>query len=162
FTVLAIFAGASFFFALAETALFALGKWQLRHIEQTNPRLGKIVSSLLSRSQDLLASLVLGNSFANAGIVAVMFLVAVNHHCPMHGPLIGRLFFMLLGCEVAPKTLAGRAPETWARRVAPPMLVLQAISKPFRHSAQLLTNLMLRGSVTTSVQPAVQLSDDEY
>ena len=30
--VLAIFAGASFFFALAETALFALGKWQVRQL----------------------------------------------------------------------------------------------------------------------------------
>lgn len=162
FTVLAIFAGASFFFALAETALFALGKWQVRQIEQTTPRLGRIVSSLLSRSQDLLASLVLGNSFSNAGIVAVMFWVAVNHHWPIHWTLIGVLFFILLGCEVAPKTLAVRAPETWARRVAHPMLILQALSKPFRYSAQLLTNLMLRASVPASVQPAAQLSDAEY
>lgn len=162
FTVLAIFAGASFFFALAETALFALGKWQVRQLEQTTPRLGRIVSSLLSRSQDLLASLVLGNSFANAGIVAVMFWVAVNHHWPIHWTLIGVLFFILLGCEVAPKTLAVRAPETWARRVAPPLLVLQTLSKPFRYSAQQLTNLMLRASVPATLQPPAQLSDAEY
>lgn len=161
-TVLAIFAGASFFFALAETALFALSKWQVRHLEQAAPRLGRIVSSVLSRSQDLLATIVLGNSFANAGIIAVMFWVAVNRHWPIHWTLIAVLFFILLGCEVAPKTLAVRAPEPWARRVAPPMLILQALSKPFRHSAQLLTNLILRASVPTSAQPPAQLSDAEY
>ncbi|MGZ4962184.1 MAG: CNNM domain-containing protein, partial [Limisphaerales bacterium] len=159
-TVLAIFAGASFFFALAETALFALGKWQVRQIEAT--RTGKLVSNLLGRSQDLLATLVLGNSFANAGIVAVMFWVAINHHWSVAWTLVGVLFWILLGCEVVPKTLAVRASETWARRVAPPMLVLQTLSKPFRHSAQLLTNFILKAAVPTSVQRPAQLSDDEY
>jgi CBS domain containing-hemolysin-like protein len=40
------------------------------------------------------------------------------------------------------------------------MLVLQALSKPFRHVAQSLTNIMLRTAAT--VQPTAQLSDDEY
>ncbi|MDB6059455.1 MAG: hypothetical protein JWO95_3299 [Verrucomicrobiales bacterium] len=161
-TVLAIFAGASFFFALAETALFALGKWQVRQLEQMPSRTGKIVSGLLARSQDLLATLVLGNSFANAGIVAVMFWVAINHHWSVPWTLVGVLFFVLLGCEVVPKTLAVRASERWALRVAAPMLLLQALSKPFRHSAQLLTNFILRTAVPTSVQRPAQLSDDEY
>jgi CBS domain containing-hemolysin-like protein len=161
FTVLAIFAGASFFFALAETALFALGKWRVRQLEQST-RIGKIIASLLSRSQDLMATLVLGNSLANAGIVAVMFWVAINQHWSVLWTLAGVLLFILLGCEVAPKTLAVRASEPWAIRVAPPMLVLQALSKPFRHSSQLLTNLILRASVPTSVQAPTQLSDAEY
>lgn len=160
FIVLAIFAGASFFFALAETALFALGKWQVRQLEQSSSRIGKIIGGLLGRSQDLLATIVLGNSFANAGIVAVVFWMTVTHHWPILWTLLVVLFFILLGCEVAPKTLAVRASEPWARRVAPAMLVLQALSKPFRHIAQSLTNIMLRTAVT--VQPTAQLSDDEY
>jgi CBS domain containing-hemolysin-like protein len=160
FTVLAIFAGASFFFALAETALFALGKWQVRQMEQTHPRIGKMIGGLLARSQDLLATIVLGNSFANAGIVAVVFWMTVTHRLPIFWTLLGVLFFVLLGCEVAPKTLAVRASEAWARRVAPPMLILQALGKPFRHIAQLLTNLILRTAAPN--QPPQQLSDDEY
>jgi CBS domain containing-hemolysin-like protein len=160
FTVLAIFAGASFFFALAETALFALGKWQVRQMDQTGSRIGKIISGLLARSQDLLATIVLGNSFANAGIVAVAFWMTVTHHWPVLWTLLGVLLFVLLGCEVAPKTLAVRASGAWARRVAPPMLVLQALSKPFRHVAQLLTNIILR--TAAPIQPSPQLSDDEY
>lgn len=160
FTVLAIFAGASFFFALAETALFALGKWQVRQLEQGNSRIDKIISGLLARSQDLLATIVLGNSIANAGIVAVVFWMTMTHRWPMVWTLLGVLFFILLGCEVAPKTLAVRASEPWARRVAPPMLILQAVSKPVRHVAQFVTNVILRTAVPTQANP--QLSDDEY
>jgi len=66
-----IFAGASFFFALAETALFSLGKWQLAQLAEKNPRAGKIVAALLEHPQDLLATLALGNTFANAAMLAV-------------------------------------------------------------------------------------------
>ena len=40
--------------------------------------LGKIISRLLAEPQDLLATLVLGNSFANAGIVAMALLLALR------------------------------------------------------------------------------------
>jgi cytochrome oxidase assembly protein ShyY1 len=52
-----VFAGASFFFALAETALFSLGKWQVAQLAEKKPRAGKIVAALLEHPQDLLATL---------------------------------------------------------------------------------------------------------
>ena len=65
-----VFAGASFFFALAETALFSLNKWQVAQLAEKSAGAGKIVSELLDRSQDLQATLALGNTFANAAILA--------------------------------------------------------------------------------------------
>ena len=67
--VLLFFAVASFFFALAESALFSLGKWQARQLTESSPDFGKIVTELLSKPQDLLATIVMGNAFANAGII---------------------------------------------------------------------------------------------
>ncbi len=142
--VLVLFAGASFFFALAETSLFSLGKWQLRQLEERSPARGKIISRLLSEPQDLLATLVLGNSFANAGIVAVALLLALPRDWPLPAVLAALLVLILFGGEVAPKTLAVRAPELWALRVARLMLLLQRISRPLRRVAQSLTNLSLR------------------
>ncbi len=75
-----IFAGASFFFALAETALFSLGKWQVRQLAERHPRAGKIVAQLLERPQDLLATLALGNTFANAAMLAVALRMVFNAH----------------------------------------------------------------------------------
>ena len=68
--IVLVSAGASFFFALAETALFSLGKWQTRQLEEKNPARGSIVNRLLARSADLLATLVLGNTFASAAMLA--------------------------------------------------------------------------------------------
>ena len=54
------FAGASFFFALAESALFSLGKWQVRQFGESDSRQGRLVSELLQKPHDLLATIVLG------------------------------------------------------------------------------------------------------
>ena len=66
-----ISAGASFFFALAETALFSLSKWQARQLAEHHPRAGAVVARLLEQPQDLLATMALGNTFANAAMLAV-------------------------------------------------------------------------------------------
>jgi len=128
--VLIVFAGASFFFALAETSLFSLGKWQLKQLESRLPARCAIIRRLLSEPQDLLATLVLGNSFANAGIVAIALLLATRHRWPLPPVLLALLLLILFGAEVSPKTLAVRAPELWALRVAPLMLFLQKASHP--------------------------------
>src|SRR5580698_5284364 len=130
--VLAVFAGASFFFALAETSLFSLGKWQLRQMESRSPHHAALISRLLAEPQDLLATLALGNSFANAGIVTVTLWLAIQRQWPAALVLGGLLLLILFGGEVAPKTLAVRAPELWAIRVAPVMAFLQRASMPLR------------------------------
>ena len=68
--VILISAGASFFFALAETALFSLSKWQMRQLSERAPRFGRVISQLLADPQDLLATMVLGNTFATAAMLA--------------------------------------------------------------------------------------------
>jgi CBS domain containing-hemolysin-like protein len=159
--VLVLFAGASFFFALAETSLFSLGKWQLRQLETRSPTVGAIINRLLSEPEDLLATLVLGNSFANAGIVAVGFLVALHLAWPLAPVWAALLVLILFGGEVAPKALAVRAPELWALRVARLMFFLQKASRPLRRVAQGLTNLTLR-AFPNPPRPAAGLSDAEY
>jgi len=158
---LALFAGASFFFALAETSLFSLGKWQLRQLDSRSPALARIIQRLLSEPQDLLAALVLGNSLANAGIVAIGLLLAARHGWPWPGVLAALLALILFGAEVAPKTLAVRAPESWALRVARPMLLFQRFTRPLRQVAQSLTNLCLRAFPSPAVS-SPGLSDAEY
>jgi putative hemolysin len=159
--VLVLFAGASFFFALAETSLFSLGKWQLRQLEERSPAVGKIITRLLAEPQDLLATLVLGNSFANAGIVAIGLLLALRRGWPLPVVWAALLAVILFGGEVAPKALAVRAPELWAMRVARFMFFLQKFSRPLRRVAQNLTNLSLRAFPNPPV-PAAGLSDAEY
>ena len=76
--VIVISAGASFFFALAETALFSLSKWQVRQLADRDSRLGAVAVRLLAEPQDVLATMVLGNTFAGAAMVAVGLWMALN------------------------------------------------------------------------------------
>lgn len=159
---LVIFFAASFFFAVAETSLFSLGKWQLRQLEQKNGARGSVVNRLLAAPQDLLATLVLGNSLANAGIVAVTLWMALEYQWPLLVVLPALLLFILFCAEVAPKTLAVRAPELWALRVARVMYFLQGFTRPLRQVAQTATNFVLRLSVAAVPPPQSGLSDAEY
>ncbi len=158
---LLIFAGMSFFFALAESALFSLGKWQLRQMAE-KPGRGGLVTRLLSEPQHLLATIVLGNTFANAAIVAIALWAAPWEHWLLFVLWPSLLVLLVVGCEVAPKTLAVRSPEFWALRVARPMLILQNLSKPFRIVAQKLDGAILRALVPKTLKPQVAMADEEY
>ena len=156
-----IFAGASFFFALAETALFSLGKWQAAQLAEKNPRAGKIVAALLEHPQDLLATLALGNTFANAAMLAVALRMVFNAHWMLALTLLTLLALTLLGCEVFPKTLAVRRPERWALRVSWPLLVFQKATAPLHRAARWLNVAILKKTAPQmSTVPA--LTDSEY
>src|SRR4051794_24799540 len=111
---LLVFAGMSFFFALAESALFSLGRWQVRQLSDRAPFAGGLVARLLAEPQNLLATIVLGNTVANGCIIAIALWVAPWGHWLLIVLLPSLLVLILVGCEVVPKTLAVRAPERWA------------------------------------------------
>ncbi|MEI9864033.1 MAG: hemolysin family protein [Limisphaerales bacterium] len=161
-TAILIFAGASFFFALAETALFSLGQWQVRQMVERHPVAGKIVAQLLERPQDLLATLALGNTFANAAMLAVALRMVFDAGWALALTLIVLIAFVLLGCEVLPKTLAVRRPERWALRVGWALLIFQKISTPLYRAAQWLNSAFVRKSPPQAAALAPALSDAEY
>lgn len=160
-----LFAGASFFFAVAESALFSLGKWQARQLAERSPQAGAVVGRLLAEPQDLLATIVLGNTFANAVIVAIPLWLALSGGCSLGLilPLLAAaLALILVGCEVVPKTLAVRAPERWSLWVARPMSYLRGATRPLRQVAQYLDTAILGAAIPRSVKSQTSLSDEEY
>ncbi len=156
-----IFAGASFFFALAETALFSLSQWQVAQLTARHPHRGRIVAQLLARPQDLLATLALGNTFANAAMLAVALRMVFNAHWALALTMIVLAALVLLGCEVFPKTLAVRRPERWAVRVIWLMFVFEKISKPLYRVAQWLNAAILKKAAQQSTASA-KLTEAEY
>jgi len=156
-------AAATFFFAVAESALFSLGKWRARQVAGRDPRRGELVSRLLAEPQDLLATIVLGNTFANAALVAVVLWVSPGpefHQLLL--TLAGLLALILLVGEVVPKTLAVRMPEEWALRVAAPMLWIMRLTRPFRQIAQRLNAVILGALIPKSLKPQAALTDEDY
>ena len=160
--VILISADVSFFFALAETTLFSLSKWQVRQLSERNARVGAVALRLLSEPQDVLATMVLGNTFASAAMLAVGLWMALNGHWPTALTVAGLLLLTLLGGEVLPKTLAVRSPEQWSLRVARPLALLHRLARPLHQVAQRLNLALLRTVVPQSVQPPQALTDAEY
>jgi putative hemolysin len=156
-----IFAGASFFFALAETALFSLTKWQVGQLAAQHPHRGKIVAQLLERPRDLLAMLALGNTFANAAMLALALRMVFNAHWALALTMLALAAFILLGCEVFPKTLAVRQPERWSLRVVWLLFGFEKISKPFYRAAQWTNAAILKKAAQQSSSSAT-LTDAEY
>lgn len=160
--VIVISAGASFFFALAETALFSLSKWQVRQLAERGTRPGLALSRLLAQPQDVLATLVLCNTFAGAGLVAMGLWMALNEHWPLALTVAGLLLLALLGGEVLPKTLAVRRSDLWALRVATPLALLHRLARPLHQVTQRLNRTLLRLLVPQSVKPQPAFTDAEY
>src|SRR5476651_1447910 len=156
-----LFAGASFFFALAETALFSLGQWQVQQLAERHPLAGKIIVRLLERPQDLLATLALGNTFANAAMLAVALRMVFDAHWTLALTMIALAALVLIGCEVFPKTLAVRQPERWALRVAWLLSIFQKISKPLYRAAQWLNAALLKKAASQAAAPSA-MTDAEY
>jgi putative hemolysin len=157
-----IFAGASFFFALAETALFSLSKWQVRQLAERAPGAGGIVARLLAEPQDLLATMVLGNTFASAAMLAVALWMAIHGRWPLAVTVVGLLALILIGCEVLPKTLAVRRAEQWSLRVARPLSFVLQFSLPLCRVAQKVNTAILRAVIPGTGQPHFTLTDADY
>ena len=102
---------ASFFFALAETSLFALGKWRARQLAEQVPGRGSLVVRLLEKPTELLATISLGNTLANAGIIALALWPVYLKLWSLWPTLGIVLALILIGGEILPKTLAVRASE---------------------------------------------------
>jgi CBS domain containing-hemolysin-like protein len=67
---------------------------------------------------------------------------------------------LVLG-EILPKTLAVRAPERWALRVAPAVTLLQWVTRPIRRLAQKAIETALSWFLWAPA-PAQPITDEEY
>jgi magnesium and cobalt exporter, CNNM family len=160
--VVLVFAAASFFFALAETSLFSLSKWQAHQLAERHPRAGAVVNRLLGQPQDILATMVLGNTFASAAMLAVALWMALHGRWPPVPTIVGLLLLTLIGCEVWPKTLAVRRPEQWALRVVRPLAWFMSVSLPLCRVAQKVNEAILKAVVPRAPQPTTVLTDADY
>ena len=158
-----LLAALSFFFAVAESALFSLGKWRARRLEEQSPIDGRLVVKLLSAPEDLLATLVLGNTFANAALIALGLWMSLHErHWSLPATLVLLLGLVLIVGEVVPKALAVRAPDPWALRVASPLWLLMRVMRPLRQIAQRLNTAILRITIPKSIRPHSRLNEEDY
>jgi CBS domain containing-hemolysin-like protein len=160
--LLLVSAGASFLCAASEAALFSLSRWQLQNLREGHPRRGAILTSLLGGAGDLLATLALGNTAAFAIMLGVAGGMALSGRWAPIPSLLGVLLLSVFGCELLPKALAVRQPESWALRVADALRVLNLVLMPLRGFSRRLIAWIAPKAFRRSSETQVALSDAEY
>ena len=160
--VVVVFAGASFFFSLAETSLFSLNKWHIRQMAERSPKTGGIVQQLLAEPQDLLTTMVLGNTFASAGMLLIALWMTMTGLWSISWTVPSLLLLILVGGEVLPKSMAVRNPERWALRVATPMVGILTVSRPLSRLAQRINRTILNWFVPKTIKSQPMVTDADY
>jgi len=126
------------------------------------PKLKPLFNQLLDHPQDLLATIVLGNTVSNAiiGAVAILMVLRSEWIAWITFPSVGLL--LLIGCELIPKTIAVRLPERWAITLLRPTAWIQRILRPIHLVAQLINESILNALIPTSVKRRTETTDEDY
>lgn len=113
-TVLAVLFVVSAFFAAAEASLIALNKVRLRHLMEAKKPGAKRLYGIISRMDKFIATILVGNNLVNTAIAAISTVLIARyfgeHNALVYGT-VGITLFIVIFCELAPKTIATNHPE---------------------------------------------------
>ena len=115
----------SAFFSGSETGMMAANKIKLKNLSKKPDRGAKRALELLKKPDLLLATILVGNNFANILASSIVTIIMLNYFGG--NVLLGAV--LLTGCilifsEITPKTMAAVKPESFARRSS---LLLKAL-----------------------------------
>jgi gliding motility-associated protein GldE len=124
------------FVSASEIAFFSLSPVDRSRIEEEDHSYDSIISSLLERSQSLLATILITNNFVNVGVV-ILTTFFMNSVFVDQSPLFTFVvqtviltFLLLLFGEIMPKIYASSNPLGFARFAAPTVRLLMRITSP--------------------------------
>jgi Mg2+/Co2+ transporter CorB len=121
----------SAFFSGSETGMMAANKIKLKNLSKKPDRGAKRALKLLKKPDLLLATILIGNNFANILASSIVTIIMLNYFGG--NVLLGAI--LLTGCilifsEITPKTMAAVKPESFARRSSLLLKALLFILRP--------------------------------
>ncbi|MEG1616400.1 MAG: gliding motility-associated protein GldE [Bacteroidales bacterium] len=139
---------ASGFISASEIAFFSLSPVDLNRIDEKEHDSDSLIQSLLSRSQFLLATILIANNFVNVAVV-ILFTFFMNtiilNQTPMFSFLLQTVvltFLLLLIGEIMPKIYASYNALKFARISAGVLKMLQKLFYPLASLLVITTNVI--------------------
>lgn len=155
----------------SEVALFSLRRVDREQLGRSDAPLDRRILKLLERPRRLIATVLIGNEAFNS-FLAVLALIVVCHFAAakdmspwaIGGIALGvTLPLVVLVAEVTTKTLAAKAPLTWARLCVLPLSAFAVVVTPLRLVVSFLAELLLRPlGEAARTRPARDLSEQEF
>ncbi|MGE5181662.1 MAG: hemolysin family protein [Acidobacteriota bacterium] len=155
----------------SEVALFSLRRVDREQLAHSESAFDRRIIALLERPRRLIATVLVGNEAFNS-LLAVIALAVVIRHCDeLFGSswacagvaLAVALPLVVLVAEVTAKTLAAKAPLTWARACVYPLSWFAVLVTPFRLIVNFASEVILRPlGEAARTRPARDLSEQEF
>ncbi len=147
----------SAFFAASETAFIGANPYSLEYSENKGSRGAGLVRRILARTNDFLATILIGNTLVNAAAASIATSVAVSfipdkNKAVLAATAATTLLILVFG-EINPKTFAAHNPVRTAVALSYPVRALMIVLLPLVKIFSLLTGLVVpssRGRIGTA------------
>jgi Mg2+/Co2+ transporter CorB len=136
----------SAFFSASETALMTINRYRLRYLAQEGAPSARRVLFLLKRPDRLLATILIGNTFANIVASAIATMLAIHFWGEIGvvlATVVLTLLILILG-EIAPKTVAVAHSQKFSFIISGPLLLIFFLLYPIVWLATKISNGLLR------------------
>ena len=151
----------SFILAASESAFFSLKNWQLNKLARKSNN--SAFKHLIKDTKSLVSTLALGTTTSNSLIIAICILIWLKFEVMYFIVLLCiLLFFIALFCEILPKTLAIKSPNSWSLGVSKTIYIFHWLSAPLRNLAESFCNILLRIILPKGIKPNSTASEYEF
>lgn len=153
----------SFFFSASETALFSLSKLDKKKLKDQYPVFSKWIFEHLQTPRKTLGTVLIGNLIVNTSATAIVTLMALKYWGQQRlGPAMAIMTtFLIVFCEIVPKTLAVRGKIRTALFVAFPLQIFAVILAPFRHGMRYISERILSFLIHEKIDHSDMISEKE-
>ena len=135
----------SAFFSGSETGMMAANKIKLKNLSKKRDRGAKRALRLLKKPDLLLATILVGNNFANILASSIVTIIMLNYFGG--NVLLGAVLlttFILIFSEITPKTMAAVKPESFAKRSSLLLKTLLYILRPLIAITNYISSIVLK------------------
>ncbi|MGE4357473.1 MAG: hemolysin family protein [Candidatus Omnitrophota bacterium] len=111
----------SFFFSAWETAILSLNKLRIRSYLAEGKRRAKIIYNILNNLDRFIVAILVSNNFVNIALSALGTALFIYLFGQKYGVIVSTVVistFVLIFCEITPKVIATKYPESIALRFA--------------------------------------------
>ena len=153
-------------FSGSETALFSLNRLQLRRFDRSASRRERLVATVASRPERLLAGILFGNTLVNVASSSVMLAITRREDLllgqdPVIASVVLATSILLVAGEILPKGLAVHQPGRTAAFLIPVLSPLLRVMAPFSRILERSAAYLLRAVGVRSEAPSGDLERRE-
>jgi putative hemolysin len=160
--VLAALSTLSGLFSGSEAALFSLTPLQLEGMAERRVPTARAVRSLLAVPRRLLITILSGNEVANVAISAVAGGIGIRMGVPTWAVVAATTVFLLILCEVFPKTVGRRWPEAWSAVAVGPLRIISWVLAPVRAVLERIVRFLEGPAETAETDRKRSIGEGEF